>query len=39
MSEIQQNQNNLNQKLIIKELPKKTFKYIDISKNKHRRDR
>ena len=32
MSEIQQNQNNLNQKLIIKELPKKTFKYIDISK-------
>lgn len=32
MSEIQQNQNNLNQKLIIKELQKKIFKYIDISK-------
>ena len=27
-----QNQNNLNQKLIIKELPKRTFKYIDITK-------
>ena len=27
-----QNQNNLNQKLIIKELPKRTFIYIDITK-------